>query len=286
MNGTGPDNTGANAQYSQPTFIASAVGSDNQQSIVLIPNGLMFQSDKGIWLLGRNLQTLYIGAPVEDFTLTGKVLSAVSVLGTNQVRFTMDSGITLMYDYFFDQWSTFVNVPAISATTYNSLHTYIDSNGRVFQETPGKYLDGSNPVLQSFTTGWIKTGLLQGFQRAYQMYLLGTYKSPHKLNVGVAYDYDTNPIQNTLIVPINYAAPWGIDTPWGSDADWGGYTDVESERLFFQRGKCEAIQIQIDEVFDPSYGTMAGEGLTLSGLNIVIGTKKAYPTRQAAKSFG
>jgi len=30
-------------------------------------NGLMFQSDKGIWLLGRDLQTNYIGAPVEQY---------------------------------------------------------------------------------------------------------------------------------------------------------------------------------------------------------------------------
>lgn len=287
INGTGPDNTGANSQYSQPTFITGSVGSENQKSIALIPNGLMFQSDKGIWLLNRSLGTSYIGAPVEDFTLTSKVLSVVSIPGTNQVRFTMDSGLTLMYDYFFEQWSTFKNIPSVSSTVYNTVHTYIDSSGRVFQETPGKYLDGSNPVLQAFTTSWINLKRLQGFQRAYQVYMLGTYKSPHKLNVAVAYDYFSSPVQNSIVTPNGYAAPWGVDTPWGGDAQWGGTeTDVEKERVFFERGKCESVQIIVDEIFDPSFGTIAGEGLTLSGLNFVIGVKKGYPTRSAAQSFG
>lgn len=286
INGTGPDNTGSNSQYSQPTFIAGTVGCDNQRSIALIPNGLMFQSDKGIWLLDRSLGTTYIGAPVEDFTLTGTVLSAVSVPGTNQVRFTLDTGVVLMYDYFFGQWGTFVNTPSVSSTIYNSLHTYIDSSGRVFQETPGKYLDGSNPVLQGFSTCWIKPGILQGFQRAYSMFLLGTYKSPHTLNIKIAYDYDGNPKQGVIVSPENFAAPWGVDSPWGGDGVWGVSTDVENARIFFEQGKCESFQIQLDEVFDPSFGTAAGEGLTLSGLNLVIGTKKPYPTRTAAQSFG
>lgn len=294
INGSGPDNTGANSQYSQPTFIAGTVGSTNQQSIVFIPNGLMFQSDKGIWLLGRNLSTSYIGAPVEDFTLTSKVVAAVSIPGTNQVRFTMDSGITLIYDYFFNQWGTFIGIPAVSSTVYNDLHTYVDESGRVLQETPSKYLDGANPVLQGFTTGWInpteivngnRGQRLQGYQRAYFMFLLGTYKSPHKLSINVAYDYNSNSVQNVVVTPNNFAAPWGVDTPWGGDGTWGVSTDVESERVFFDKGKCQSFQISVDEVFDPSFGTAAGEGLSLSGLNLVVGIKKPYRTQSAAKSF-
>jgi hypothetical protein len=61
INGSGPDNTGANNQYSPPIFITATVGSKNQRSIVLMPQGLMFQSDnKGIWLLGRDLNTDYM----------------------------------------------------------------------------------------------------------------------------------------------------------------------------------------------------------------------------------
>lgn len=286
INGTGPDNTGANSSYSQPTFIASTVGCENQQSIVFTPKGLMFQSDKGIWLLDRGLTTSYIGAPVEDFTLNVTVRSAINVPGTNQIRFTMSNNVTLMYDYFVEQWGVFVGAPAISSTLYQNLHTYIDIFGRVFQETIGAYLDGSNPVLQAFSTGWIGAAGLTGYQRAYFMHLLGTYLSPHKLNIGIAYDYEPNVTQYTLISPDNYNPPWGTDSPYGGTEVWGGPTNTEEWQIFFERQKCQSFQITIDEIFDPSYGTIAGPGLTLSGINLTIGVKKGYPTLPASRSAG
>lgn len=292
INGTGPDNTGANSQFSQPTFISSTVGCENQQSIVFTPNGLMFQSDKGIWLLGRDLNTSYIGAPVEDFTLNATVQSAINIPGTNQIRFTMSSGITLMYDYFFQQWGTFVNVASTSSTLYQNLHTYLDKYNRVFQETIGVYLDGSSPVLQGFSTGWIASGGLMSLQRLYFMNLLGTYLSPHTLNIAIAYDYESNPTQYLSVNPDNYSGPWGTDTPpgdpglWGGSGVWGGSTNVEEAVVYFEKQKCKSFQIIVDEIFDTSFGTAAGAGLTLSGLNLTIGVKKLYPTLAATKSFG
>jgi hypothetical protein len=285
INGSGPDNTGANSQYSQPTFIASTVGSENQSSIVYTPMGLMFQSDKGIWLLDRGLNTSYIGAPVEDYTIGAVVQSAVNVPGTNQIRFTLDTGITLMFDYFFQQWGTFEGVPAISSTLYRSLHTYVDTFNRVFQETPGIYLDGSNPVLQGFTTGWVASAGLQGYQRIYWMHLLGTYYSPHTLSVQIAYDYNSNPVQQTSFKPNNFSGPWGSLPNWGSAGAWGGSTNVEKGRIFFAKMKCQSFQVVVDEVFDSSFGTVAGAGLTLSGLNLTIGIKKSYRTQSAAQEF-
>jgi hypothetical protein len=189
-----------------------------------------------------------------------------------------------MYDYFFNQWGVFSNVPAQSSTLYNNLHTYIDSYGRVFQETPGVYLDGSVPVLQGFTTGWIAAAGLQGYQRAYWMHILGTYYSPHKLNIQLAYDYSSNPQQNYVFSPQLYSGPWGSLPSWGSPGAWGGASNVEKARVFFDKQKCESFQIIVDEVFDPTYGTQAGQGLTLSGLNLTIGVKKSYRTNQASEN--
>lgn len=286
ISGSGPDNTGANSQYSDAIFITSTVGCANQQSIVFMPSGLMFQSDKGIWLLGRDLSTSYIGAPVESLTQNSRVKSAVNVPGTNQVRFTMDSGITLMYDYFYGQWGTFTNIPAISSTLYQSLHTYLDSYGRVFQESPGSYLDGSAPVLLSFKTSWANLAGLQGYERAYFFYLLGEYISPHRLTVQVAYDYNDSPTQVSTISPDNYSATWGDGQVWGSQAFWGGQPSLEQWRIFFQQGKCQAFQITVKESFDPQFGTIPGAGLTISGLNLVVGQKSGYPRLRPARSVG
>ena len=293
MNGSGPDNTGANSTYSQPTFITASVGCTNQYSIVLTPQGLMFQSDKGIWLLGRDLGTTYIGAPVEAFN--GDVVnSSLTVPGTNQVRFTLASGQTLMYDYYYQQWGTFINVPAISSTLYQSLHTYINSAGQVFQESQGTYVDGSNPVLMSFTTNWMNLAGIQGYERFYYMLLLGKYITPFKLNCQLAYNYNPSPVQSTLVSPDNQAKPWGGEAFWGSNKSWGGTqgqgqestANVFEARLFPQVQKCESFQISINEVYDRTYGIPAGEGLTLSGMNLVIGSKKGFRTSRAGRSFG
>lgn len=285
FNGTGPDNTGANNDFSEPTFITSTVGCSNQKSIVFIPQGLMFQSDKGIWLLGRDLSTKYIGAPVEQYNQY-IVLSAINIPGTNQVRFTLSNGVTLMYDYYVDQWGTFNNIPAISSTLYQDLHTYINSLGEVFQENPGSYLDGSNPVLMSFTTGWFSFAGIQGFQRAYWFLLLGQYYSPHKLQVVLAYNYDPAIYQTLYVSPINFSPNWGGDATWGSSSPWGGPSAIEQNRIFFNIQKCESFQVSITEAYDSTFGVIPGAGLTLTGLNLIYGAKRGFTTTNANQNVG
>ncbi len=289
INGTGPDNTGANNQYSQPIFITSTVGCANQKSIVFIPQGMLFQSNKGIWLLNRGLSTSYIGAPVEDFVLGATVQSAVTVPETNQVRFTLDSGITLMYDYYYDQWGTFVQVPCVSSCIYQSLHTFINSSGAAFQESVGSYLDGSNPVLMRFQTGPLRIGQLQNYQRAYYFYLLGTYLSPHKLNVSLLFDYEPSPSQTVLISPTNFSPAMGdgdSQTPFGQQEVFGGPAALETWRVFLDKQRCMAFAIRLQEIFDPTMSTAAGAGLTLSGINMVAAFKKAFRPQPAAESIG
>lgn len=286
MTGTGPDNTGAQNDFSEPQFINSTVGCDNKQSIVFIPSGLMFQSDKGIWLLGRDLSTSYIGAPVEAYN-SSEVLSSQNIPGTNEVRFTLDTGEVLVYDYYYNRWSVDSGIPGVTSTLYNDLHTYADSAGTVFQETPGQYLDGSSPVLISFTTGWLNLAGLQGYQRAYWMLLLGRYITPHKLAVGIAYDYNSAIVDQAIVIPDNFSEPFGDDAgSFGDVGPFGGPGDVEDPRIFFSKQRCQAIQLTVQEIYDPSFGIPAGEGLSLSGLNLIVAAKKTWRPSAASKSFG
>lgn len=293
VNGTGPDNTGSNSGYSQPIFVTSSVGTTNPNSIVLIPNGLMFQSDKGIWLLGRDLSTNYVGAPVESYN-SQTVQSALNIPGTTQARFILDNNVTLMYDYFFNEWATHTNIQAISGTLNNGLHTYLSSAGNVYQELAGSYVDDSNPVLLSLTTGWINLAGLQGFERFYFANLLGTYFSPFKLQCSFAFNYNPSPSAYTVVTPNNYTVPYGNEAFWGSGGEWGSDQDtgsgspanVFSAKLLPSIQKCQSFQVQLQEVFDASIGVSPGEGLTLSGLALIVGMKKGYRTQSAAKSFG
>lgn len=290
MNGTGPDNLGTTSSgcpignYSPPTFVTSVVGCTNQQSIVLTQSGLMFQSDKGIWLLGRDLSTQYIGAPVEAFN-SFIVTSANVIPGTNFVLFTLNTNIILMYDYYYGQWGTWTGPGSvISSCIYQGLHTVLTETGQILQQTPGSYLDGANPVLMQLTTSWINLASLQGYQRFYEFYLLGNFLSPHQLQVNVSYDYNSSPYHSSLITPENYSpvivGPFGVPTPFGS------FPQLEQWRVHTKQQLCQSFQISIQEVFNPAYGTSPGAGLTLSGLNCSILLKKSTRPIRAANAVG
>lgn len=285
LTGNGPDATGANNDFSEPIFVSSSVGCANPNSIAYVPQGLMFQSNKGIWLLGRDLSTQYIGAPVEAFN-NFLVTSAQSVPGTNQVRFALDNGATLMYDYYYDQWGEFKGVSSISSTLWNGLHTILNSQGQILQEAVDTYFDGSRPVLLSFETNWYNLAGLQGYQRAYYFYLLGQFLTPHKILVQISYDYQPMASQSLVIQPDNYSAPWGSDEFWGQSSPWGGIGDTEQWRIFFQNQRCTAFKISLSEIYDASYASSNNAGLTLSGLNMVFGIKKGFKPMLAQYSRG
>lgn len=286
VSGTGPDNSAVNSQFSEPTFITSTVGSTNPHSIVFMPLGIMFQTDKGIWLLSRDLSTNYIGAPVERLTKGALVTSSVNIPDTNQVRFTLDSGIILMYDYYYRQWGTFTNIPNVSSTLYQNLHTIIDSFGRVAQETPGIYLDFSAPVLLSFTSSWYSLSGVQGYERFYEMLMLGNLISPFTLNVCISYNYNVNASQAVTVTPQAFSQPYGGDPLYGDAYVSGGHNSIFKARVFPNQQKVESFRLEVKEQYDGSFGVEAGAGLTLSGFNLVVGLKKGYRPEKASESFG
>lgn len=285
INGTGPDNTGSNNQYSPaPIFITSTIGCSNQQSIVFMPGGLMFQSENGIWLLGRDLSTQYIGAPVEDFN-SFVVQSAINIPGVTQVRFTLSNGVMLMYDYYYEQWGTFVGAPAISACIYNNQHTLLNSFGQVSQETPGQFLDFQNPVLLSFLTNHIQLQGVSGYQRLFEIQLLGQYFSPHLLNVQLGYDF--GPLsEQALITPTNATGVYGSDDLYGQTTPYGGPGTLEQWRIQNSTQKCQAFQLSVTEVYDPSLGVTAGAGFSLSAFTCVLGINRGYRPVKAANTAG
>lgn len=290
MNGTGPDNLGTTSvgcplgQYSPPIFITAVVGCTNQQSIVLTQNGLMFQSDKGIWLLDRNLQTQYIGAPVEAFN-SFNVSSANVIPGTNFVLFTLNTNTFLMYDYYYGQWGTWTGPgTVISSCIYQGLHTILTNHGQILQQDLTSYSDNTNAVLMQFTTGWLNLATLQGYERFYEMYLLGTFLSPHILLAQIAYDYNSSIYHQSFIYPKNFSpsipSPFGVPTPFGT------VLQLEQWRVHAKKQLCQSFQITIQEVFDETYGVMPGAGFTMSGINCEVEILRATRPIRGANAVG
>lgn len=284
IQGAGPDNTGASNAYTQPIFITSTVGCSNQASIVVMNDGLMFQSDKGIWLLTHGLGVTYVGAPVEAFN--GSVVTSAAVIPeTTQVRFTLNTGEILMYDYYYQQWGTFKGAPAISSTLYQGFHTLLGKSGLVLQETPGLYLDNGNPVLMSFLTGSIQLAGISGYQRIYEIQLLGDYISPHLLQVQLGYDFGALSEQ-AIITPTNATGVYGSDDLYGQTTPYGGTGILEQWRIQTATQKCQTFQFSLQEIYDPSLSLPAGAGFTLSTMTCTIGVNRSYRPVKAANSIG
>lgn len=261
--GQGPDSAGGNNDFSDAMLVSSDTGCSAPKSIVVVPDGIMFKSPKGIYLLDRALRVSYIGADVESYN-SASVTSAVLQPGSNQVRFTLDNGKALVYDYFVGQWSVFTNVSAVDSVIWGSTHTYLTSAGLANQETAGVFSDpGSAFIAMKAISPWIQLAQIQGFQRIYRVLLLGDYVSPHQLTVKMAYDF---------------AATFAQTDSVSISADANPY----QYRFHCAKQKCEAFQISVEDV---STGTL-GESMVLSGLMIEAGIKRGAYKIPASQSHG
>jgi len=267
--GDGPAPNGSGNDFTPWQIVQSDTGCNNAASVVAMPDGLMYQSPKGIYLLDRSMKDHYIGGDVEAYN-SYTVTSALRVDGTTQVRFTLSNGTALVYDYAdtvkdergYGQWSVFTGISAVAATNYNGNYTYISSAGRVRTEAPGVYTDAGAFIQLSLTTSWLSLAGLQGFQRVYSSEILGQYQSPHHLNVQVAYDFDPTVVQTDDIVGTS-VAPYQY-------------------RVDFARQKCEAIQLTLKDTQASGFG----QGLSLSALTLQVGSKGGLNRLSQTRNYG
>lgn len=191
--GDGPDDTGSSSVsgFSQPQLLPGDVGCTNPASIVLTPQGFMFQSAKGIYLLGNDGALSYVGARVEAYN-NQSIRRATVMPDRTQVVFLTDSGLSLLYDHFHAQWSTFTNHEGRDAAVVGGEYHYLRTDGRLFRETIGQYSDAGTRITLKLDTAWLHMlEQLQGFQKFFDLNLLGTWISAHQL--GVQYQTDYSP---------------------------------------------------------------------------------------------
>lgn len=263
MYGEGPNDAGIGNSFSVPQEVSSPVGCQYPKSVIAMPLGLMFKSEKGIYLLDRGLTAAYIGAPVAAFNQYN-VTAAIHLAKFNQVRFFLDNGTCLMYDYFVNQWSVFTGLSAIGAALYLNELTYVGSNGVVYEEDESIYLDNGVSVPMTIETPWIKLTSVQGFQRVKQVLMMMDRNSSNSITVQVAYDYESTFYQ----LPFQW-------TPVAGD-------EPDQVRLFLNRQKCEAIKLRIS---DNATATL-GQGYSLSEISILVDIKRGQFKLPSTKSVG
>lgn len=280
ITGQGPDDTGANNDFGDSILITTDAGCNNLRSIIYTPDGLIFKSTKGIYMLNRGLQVGYIGAAVEDFN-DDTITSATLMKTNNQIRLTLNSNKALVYDYYVQAWSVFTNVNAVDSIVWNNHHAYIRSNGQVMIETPNTFTDDGSSYSMKITTSWLNFTGIQGFERIWKFYILGDYRSAHQLQVDLSYDYN-NSIYQTITLTPETPDYYGGATPYGSGS-YGGDVNNYQYRINVKKQKCMSMKATIQDI--PLSGSLE-EGMFLSNLRFDIGVIGGSNRVKAAQQAG
>jgi hypothetical protein len=280
LQGDGPNALNTSGQFNDALLLVSDTGCVNQSSLVFVtqtpnsPGGLLFQSPKGIYLLGRDQSLTYIGAPVEAYN--GLTITAANLLAqTNEIVFTTSEGTALVYNYFFNTWSTWTNLPAVDACMWNGQLCVLTASGAVMVQdnTDTVFADShpngvTYPVSLMIRTPFLKLSGMQGYQSIFGCYLLGTLQAPHILQVSVAYDYNPSVQGNVLInSSIAGGGRWGGLPVWGSKGAWGNGSLFSNYQwqIAVNSPRCQSIQFTFQDV-QPT----ASQGFSLNGIALEV----------------
>jgi hypothetical protein len=311
LTGEGPNNLGEQNDFIEPQLITSDIGCKFANSVAFMPKGLMFMSQKGIFLLNRSLGIEYIGAPAEDYRdLT--ITKTTVVPKKSEVRFLASDGPTAIYNYLLNMWYTYGDHRGNSSCMIGDDYFLATYKDKVYKQVSTTASFGGAMVPIKLETGWLSFAGIQGFQRVYRMLLLGEYKSPHKLLIKIAYNYDDVWQQEKLIDVTSYTESYRYGGPkypsenhygdpststGGSIAiPYGGKDNTQYQiRLNFAKQKCESIKISIQEIegsnqaqnaaWEPDPES-AGPGFTLSNLSFIVGTKEGDFKIKQSRVFG
>lgn len=291
--GDGPSNTGDNATFIAPELISSDTGCSSPNSIQITPSGLMFKSPKGIYILGRDLQLSYIGAPVAKFNHLN-VVSTALMNTTSEVRFYTSDGPCLVFDYLIQQWSSFTNYECSDAILFNKIQYLIRSNGQIFAEDSNSFIDTTLDGYTSYVSLKIETSNLslanlEGFQRVYRLQILGELFGPHMLRIEAAYDF--SPVYSSQAV---FDASSVLSTAYGSPAGslygaqntiYGGVFNPYLIEVHLRQQKCTSIRFRISDEQDPNNLTTTA-GLSLSSFALQVGQKTGLEKLPSGKRLG
>jgi hypothetical protein len=265
LSGDGANDAGVGSTLGQAVPIPSDVGASYSKGIISFPGGVLFKSPKGIYMLDRALGVKYWGLEVEAYN-SQNIVSSKIVPDTTQIRFLTDSGLTLVYDYVFNQWSTFTNHQGYSADEWQGRYVYVRTDGKIFQET-NSYLDDTSAYGVLIQLAWLALSGVQGFQRVWKFGLLGDFvnggSASHGVRVSAAYDFGT-----VFSTPVSYL--------FGIAAASGVFEYLEA----LPQQKCGAITLLIEEVTTGdaaefvSFTDMSFEAGMKPGINRMPGTKR------------
>ena len=250
--GDGFDNLGSGQNYGPARILSSDLGAVNQESVALTPKGLIFKSRKGWYVLPGWTPPVYIGGPVAGFD-DDEVKAVHVVESQHQVRILTDQRM-LVWDYEANgkgEWSEWTIEGGRGACIWQGNHLVVTDTAVLAQsETPGG-------VQLDVETAWIKLADLQGYQRIWELMILGEFRSACRLRVRLSRDYQEG---------VYFQDRTWVVTPQVV----GGPAQVRHRPSIQQ---CQSMRVRLTVLHETLDEAPAGEGLRLTGLAIKYGVK-------------
>src|SRR5690606_28175652 len=104
--------------------------------------------------------TQYYGAKVKRFQ-NQTIVAANAIPGTSEIRFACSDGETLVYNYFFNEWSVFTNHISIDAGIYKGNYYHVKPDGHVYLSN-NSFIDDTNNITMKVKTSRLGFGDIQG----------------------------------------------------------------------------------------------------------------------------
>lgn len=293
LDSDGPDNN-ASGTWNYPRLALADVGAVSQDSILRTSQGLVFQSPAGFRMVGAGgaLSTigLEIDSQIRDFTVVGSIISEKD----QELRF-YGSSTTWVFNYLYGTWAKWTCGGAGVAKNNDGKALIARSDGYLWVETDGVYLDGGSYYTHRIRTAWLHGGNLGDFQRVRRVGGLGRFADltnpTHGLRLEIFYDereFWEHRIEWTMPDAETNQDTWGAAT-WGAGV-WGDTTATINnlkDRTWEwvrrpARQKCSAVSIALEDV------DTNGPGFVLSAFTFELARKSGLnrtPARSGTGSY-
>lgn len=181
-NGPWPDATGAGG-FPSPRLLPFSNGCTGVAET--ISDGIIYAATQGgIWLITRDFQNKYIGAPVEDEKAFDETFVSVSTDDRQRTMFVTSGGNALVYDQVMGVWGTWqLPLGPVLATPHKGRHAYIAQSGAVLRQVIGQYFDQASTPITTSVRLRAAPGGIRRYKRLWQVQMVGEWLGDHDVTV-------------------------------------------------------------------------------------------------------
>ncbi len=255
-----PNNAGGGANFYLQR-VAFEDGCSNRYSILESRLGVFFESDRGINLLTRGYEVLFVGSGVEDSAFGGDSVTGTAYLPQEDLFLFTTSDKTLVCQETaqglrWTEWLYEHDGDIVASCAWGNYHVVLDSDGNLYYAN----MEAVTDVLMTLTTPWLYFGDLEGFQRIRDINLLGrndTVTPVGRAVIQVGYEFSDSFSETRFY-------------------DYG--TDVSSSPMRIRvkpaRQKCSCFRLRFTEVAETVGQSTTNEAaITISGISVEAAVK-------------